>query len=442
MFEKFLKRYKLYKNSEHYLRNNIILALGAVSAAVYALCFHTLIYWLADLEVSAKSLGFVSLGYVVSALKIFWIPIFEKFDVPYLKNFLDRRASWIFLCIFISGILISIVSFLHPLQDTYYFATCIALSFCCFNIMDTLLRAQILKLATDDKDQTTIVGLGAFGFRTSMYVCINIYYLLYAQFGISWESIYRTSGILIIFTSFLLFLLPKVTELSKVKSFKELLVVPYQAFLQKHRKYIVSLIGFMVFFRLQDRLIAPVFYKFITSLKPVSVFSFIPDIGIRTIFSSYKFISGPVMAVSLLFSVRFLRKHSYRSNAITSVIIHSLSCLPLVFLSMQKNHMALFIILTLFIEKIARSFASNVYYMYQAKFCDKEHAAGQIAMLTLIESVAGAILGISSGYIAHYLNWTALFIVATFISLPVLFFIRGLPKDLNDALGSKAASKK
>ncbi|QEK38351.1 MFS transporter [Candidatus Cytomitobacter primus] len=411
------------------IRNNVVLALGLVSAAIYALCSHTLIYWLSDLDIPTKALGFVSLIYIIQALKIFWIPVFEKFNVPLLNKFLDRRASWIFLCILVSGSLILYISFLHPLRNMYVFATCIAIATFGMSIMDTLLRAQIMKLAIDnDKDQTTIMGLGAFGFRIGMYICINIYFLL--SLCIAWKYIYRVSGVLIILSSLLLFILPKVTELSKEKSLKELLIVPYQSFLKKNKKYIWSIVGFMVFFRLQDKLLAPTFYKFISGLKPASSLPFISQLGIKPIFSFYKFISGPIMAFSVYYSIKFLKKHSYKSNAFISVLVHSLTCLPLLILNMQKTHIPLFILFTLLLEKLVRGFSSNVYYLYQSKFCEKEHAAGQIAMLSFLEAMSGAIFGLSSGYIVAYFSWTALFILGTFISLPVLFFIKKLPNDL------------
>ncbi len=427
-----LEKFKLYRKSEHYIRNNVVVALGAVSAFIYSLTSHTLSLWLTDLGIPLKVLGFVSLIHVIHAFKILWIPIFEKFDIPLLKKYFDRRASWIFLFILTAGLLIFWVSFMNPFNNPWTFAACVGIATFSMSVLDTLLRAQIIILSTDKKDQATIVGLGAFGFRIGMYLAVQIFLLM--SDAIDWKYIYRGSGFLIAASSLLIFLLPRLDKCSKVKSFKELLVLPYKDFFFRHRNYVWSIIGFMVFFKLQDRLLAPLNYKFFTQLKPTSSFSLLNQLGMKQVFSFSKIISGFLMGFGIYASIKYIKKYSYKTIAIAGVILHSLTCLPLLILnshiSAQVKSSIVLIFSVIFIEKIIRVFSGNVYYLYQSRFCSKEYAAGQIAMIGVLESGFGAVLGSSSGYIVANCSWTALILLATVISLPVLFFITRLPKDL------------
>ncbi len=430
MLNKLLNRFLAYRNSEHYIRNNIVLLLGMVSATVYSLSSHTLFIWLSDLNVSTKALGFVSLGYIIHAMKILWIPIFEKFDIPVLRNHFDRRASWILFFILTSGLSIFGVSFLHPINNMSIFMTCIAIATFSMSVMDALLRAQILILSKDSKDQTTIVGLGTFGFRIGMFISIQLFILL-SEYT-SWMSIYRVSGIFIVLSSLLMIFLPKVEISKQSKSFKDLLILPYKDFVTRHKGYVLSVIGFMLFFKLQDRLLAPLNYKFFTTLHPVSSFAILNALTMKKIFSISKITAGIIMGFGLYASMKLIRKYNHKLIAFIGVILHSTTCLPLLLLHFQTRHSIILIFAILLVEKIVRAFSGNVYYIYQAKFCSKEYAAGQIAIITFLESIAGAVFGIASGFIVAYLSWTALIVLATVISLPVLIFINHLPEEINN----------
>ncbi|USO00828.1 MAG: hypothetical protein H6845_00665 [Alphaproteobacteria bacterium] len=411
------------------MKNISIFLLGSISALIYSLSSHTLTLWLTDLKVRSTFLGFVSAGYIIHALRIFWIPIFEKFDIPFLSRFLDRSSSWVVCFICLGGISLVRVSYLNPSSDLVMFIACIVIACVSMSIVDTLLRSKIIRMSNDSNEQTVLSGLGAFGFKLGMFCATQLFLLLAIRFGFTWEMIYRVCGTFIVLSSGIVFLLPNV-ENTESKSLSALLILPIKDFLQRHKGHVKYIVGFMVFFRLQDKLLAPVVAKFFYSLKPKSVIPVLDSMTGREIFAWSKTLGALLMAFGVLGSIALLKKYSYRTNAIFSVILHSLSCIPLFILNNQSSHAVSFIFFTLLLEKVIRTLSTNVYYLYQPRFCNKQYASGQIAFIGFVETVSGAVLGISSGYLVQYFSWNVLFIIASFVSLPVLYFVYKLPKDL------------
>ncbi|WP_187440099.1 MFS transporter [Candidatus Nesciobacter abundans] len=406
--------------------NFSVFSLAMVSAMVYTLPGHTLGYWLADLKVSKKALGLLSISYFIHASKILWVPFFERIKVPFLNKILDIRSSWIFLMMIIPSIGFFILSFRNPLQNQYIFVSVVLLSVFCMSTMDPLLRAHFYKLS-NDQNIKKILTLGNIGFRTGLYLALNIYVLI-SNF-VSWNVIYRISSLFMIVASFTIFLLPREKEEEESNfSFKEMFIEPYRDFVSKHKQYLVSVIAIMFLFRLQDKLISPVFYCYFVELGE-SLRGTISAQHMKYLFSASKIIGGFTAIAGSLASNYYLNKYSYKYNFFISAILHSLSCLPLLLLNnfLQSQYL---IVGAILIEKTIRGFASNTFYVYQTSLCSKKYASSQLALLSLSESFGSALIGSCSGYAAEYLGWNYFFILAALISLPVLLFLKALPKNL------------
>lgn len=417
--------------------NMVIATIGIVSGFAYALLTMTFNFWISDINVDITKITIIfATVQIIIAVRLLYMPIFEKYNMPILSKFMDRTNAWIFTLIALVGVLIFCAGHLNPKTDLKLLIIFLACASILWSALDTLVRGKIIHISKDTKERTTLSGLGAFGFRIGMALALQG--LIILSFKISWGSIYKISGILIALLSILVTLIPKSEVNTNSKSLSELLILPSLSFINKHKHHIWAILGFVLFFRLQDRLLAPVMNKFFLSLKPTASQYFLNGLSIIPGFSKITLTAKGVLAASktsafflsmfgLLGSIAVLRKYSYKYNATVAALLHASTCIPLLMLNNTASHPVYLILITIIIEKVLRGFSSQVYYLYQSQFCEKEHAVGQIAALGLIESGFGAIFAIASGFIIKVLSWNHLFILASLISLPVLIFIRKLP---------------
>ena len=75
----------------------VMLALGFASGLPFLLTANTFGYWLRDEGTSLKAIGFISWVGFAYAFKVYWSPLVDRVDVPWLGR-LGRRRGWMLLC--------------------------------------------------------------------------------------------------------------------------------------------------------------------------------------------------------------------------------------------------------------------------------------------------------------------------------------------------------
>jgi PAT family beta-lactamase induction signal transducer AmpG len=75
----------------------VMLALGFSSGLPFLLTANTFGYWLRDAGTSLIAIGFISWVGFAYAFKVYWSPLVDRIDVPWLGR-LGRRRGWMLLC--------------------------------------------------------------------------------------------------------------------------------------------------------------------------------------------------------------------------------------------------------------------------------------------------------------------------------------------------------
>src|SRR5437868_2451186 len=75
----------------------VMLALGFSSGLPFLLTANTFGYWLRDDGTSLVAIGFISWVGFAYAFKVYWSPLVDRLDVPWLGR-LGRRRGWMLLC--------------------------------------------------------------------------------------------------------------------------------------------------------------------------------------------------------------------------------------------------------------------------------------------------------------------------------------------------------
>ena len=73
----------------------VILLLGFSAGLPLALSFSTLSVWMAEENVSLKTIGLFSLVSLPYVLKPLWAPFFDQLPLPFFTTVLGRRRGWL-----------------------------------------------------------------------------------------------------------------------------------------------------------------------------------------------------------------------------------------------------------------------------------------------------------------------------------------------------------
>ena len=74
----------------------VMLLLGFSSGLPFLLTGNTLGFWLREGGADLATIGFLSWGGIVYSLKMFWAPLVDRLDAPFLGR-LGRRRGWMLL---------------------------------------------------------------------------------------------------------------------------------------------------------------------------------------------------------------------------------------------------------------------------------------------------------------------------------------------------------
>lgn len=74
-----------------------MLFLGFSAGLPFLLVFSTLSAWLTEVDVARASIGFFSWIGITYSIKVFWSPLVDRIELPFVGRWLGHRRSWILL---------------------------------------------------------------------------------------------------------------------------------------------------------------------------------------------------------------------------------------------------------------------------------------------------------------------------------------------------------
>jgi len=215
--------------------------------------------------------------------------------------------------------------------------------------------------------------------------------------------------------------MPNTIEKIKPKStVKEKFLDPYKDLVKKNKKHLISLISFIVLYRLQDRVLMSLSNYFLLDCNASKLdFSLGKTIGI------FMAILGGLGASY------FVKQFKYKKTLLFGMVLNAV----LFVLFMAQAYFPSNILLyycVMISEKLIRGFEGNVFFTYQLLFCNIQYAMVQSSMLFALDKFFGTFISIFAGYIVIKFGWVFLFICSFLLTLSSLMFLNKLPNSIED----------
>lgn len=385
--------------------------------------------WLKESGMNIVYLGLFNLIFLPYSFKIIWMPIIENSNLEKifynflkkigLKNlanktkFAHRKISIIFLQLFIILFTISFV-FINPMQVNIYLLIAYITIYAAFiftnESMVIAYQMETIKANNLGASEGKVNAAYQFGFWIGSVVLFGL-----TSF-ISWNMLFLYFAILFSFLLILIFFIEdSVSNIKKSQTFKEKFLEPYHNLIKHNKDIIISLVLFICFYRMQDKLLASVTNYFFM------------DLGFKNQFLPGKTIGIGSMVLGGLFGSWLVKKLGYKKTLLLGLLGHGLASSLFLVQSMlfPKSHLLFYIIIIA--EKFTRGFEATIFFTYQMIFCTKHFITQQFSIFVAIDRLAGSLISSISGYIINSYGWNIFFIFSFFGALPALFFLGNLP---------------
>lgn len=180
---------------EAYLTKNalIMLMLGFSAGLPYFLVFSTLGIWLREAQIDKSTVTMFAWAGLAYSFKFLWSPLVDGLSIPFLKNYLGKRRSWLVLmqCCVITAIVLMaftspVASQVNSLEMMALFAVLLAFSSASQDIVIDAYRIEIVPKSM----QTAFSALYVFGYRLGLIISGAGALYLATYFGSS-EELYQ-----------------------------------------------------------------------------------------------------------------------------------------------------------------------------------------------------------------------------------------------------------
>lgn len=172
----------------------IMLLIGFGSGLPFFLVGNTLGLWLGENNVELAAIGFISWVGLAYSLKFLWAPFIDRFDVPFLGNWLGRRRGWLLLSQILVGVSLIAMALIGPeggLTMLGVAALVTAFSAATQDIVADAFRIETA--AGDDEDQALLTSAFQLGYRFAILAGNALILLVAAQIG--WANAYILWGL-------------------------------------------------------------------------------------------------------------------------------------------------------------------------------------------------------------------------------------------------------
>ncbi|MCC8417848.1 MAG: MFS transporter [Rickettsia endosymbiont of Bryobia graminum] len=411
LISKIFKDYRLFEIS----------ILGIVSGMPLAILFSILAAWLKESGIDIAIITTFAVARLSYSLKVFWSPVVDYVKIPILKKFGDRK-SWMILCCGLISLVLFAMSTVDPsksLTILYFLSICLGFLSATFDIAVDAFRVDRFEQGTQSIASASVV----FGYRIGMLIT-GAGALYFSEVTGDWSLTFiAMSTIFVLASIFIITVKEKKIIREKITNFSftslvDLVLKPFKEFFT--RKYAVTILLAIVFFKLGDAMLAVVAMPFYLELGYSK-----GQIALITKFYGL----FATLAGSFAGGIVVYKLGSFRGLIITGVI-QSLTHIAFIWLNHQiVADEALLVAIT--IENFAAAMGATALVGYISNLCNKKYSASQYALLSSSASLCNNTLTIYGGSLVKILGWDSFFILTIVLALPglaILFYLNNKAK--------------
>jgi PAT family beta-lactamase induction signal transducer AmpG len=426
----------------------VMLALGFSSGLPFLLTGNTFGYWLRDEGTSLKAIGFLSWVGLAYFLKMFWSPLVDRLDAPFLGR-LGRRRSWMLVSQIVVGLGLLGMAFVGTssgLTAIGIFAVVVAFASANQDIVIDAWRIE----AADNSDELGLLSAAyQLGYRSAL-LCADALILIAAN-HLSWPIAYDICAVAMgvgVFATFKAFEPVRAEEVLDEKStrlplytprgFFDAVVGPFLTFFGTYGWLSLVMLGMISLYRLPDFVMGPMANPFYHDL------GFSKDVvgGVRgTVGLAFSFLG--IFAGGLC-AVRF----GYMKTLMLGAVLQGLAVASYAFMAYAGNDIGVFSAV-MAADSFGISVAGVALVTYMSSLTSLGYTATQYAFLSSLYATLGKSLKGFSGLIVetlaktHGLNeaYAIFFVGCGAVGIPALllcFLLAGLQRNRAAPAGAAA----
>lgn len=407
----------------------VILLLGFMSGLPFLLTLSTLTYWLAESGINNTVIGLFMLVSLPYSFKFLWAPLIDYCQIPYLAKRLGQRCSW--MVVIQTGLMISLIGLAHC--SPHKSIVLMAISALCVSFFsasqDIIVDAYRIEMISKEH-RGPAAALETVGFRFGMLA--SGAGALYLASLFDWHTAYMImAGVVGVSLVLTLHFLNWDKEQShqKVQAIfpkqdhffgllRTFIVTPFRQF--QHKDRLLHIILFIICFKMADTILNAMSAPFLCHVG----FSKVEFANVSKLFGITLMVVG-----GLLGGLMIHRMGVYQS-AVMCAVLQSLSCLMFTIQSLVGYDCHVLMI-TVGVESLCSGMTSAIFIAFLSEFCCQPHTATHFTMLYCLGSLSRAVTSAISGLMVDYLGWSTLFLSASVIVFPTIFFLTKLSQKID-----------
>jgi PAT family beta-lactamase induction signal transducer AmpG len=420
-----------------YTRPQVItmLFLGFAAGLPLLLVFSTLTAWLRDMEISRSTIGFFGWVGITYSIKVFWAPVVDRLQLPFLTKKLGQRRSWILLGQL--GVMIGLMAMVAS-ESMVSSGSLVGIALCSVLVafssstQDIAIDAFRIESAIDEY-QGAMSASYIFGYRIAMLVAgAGAFYL--ADWS-SWGTAYAVMAALMLVgvTTVLMVREPEHKVLPDTASlesglkhrlhadepgywrrleawFVGAVVAPFVEFFQRNSSWAFMILAFIGLFRLSDITMGIMANPFYLDLG----FSKTDIANVGKVFGFFMTLAG-----SFLGGLLVVRYGIYRPLIAGAVMVALTNLLFVQLANIGADLTWLAVVISG--DNLSGGFSNAVFIAYLSSMTNRAYTATQYALFSSIMTLPGKFFSGFSGVIVDASSYQAFFIYAALMGLPAIF---------------------
>lgn len=244
----------------------VMLTLGFASGLPFLLTGNTLGYWLRDEGTSLKAIGFLSWVGLAYTFKVFWAPLIDRVDLPFLGR-LGRRRGWMLASQILTAAGLAGMAIIGTSAGLTAIGAFALVAAFASATQDTVIDAWRIEAADNADEQGLLTSAYQLGYRAAMLATDALILAVAARVGWGHSYLIYAAGMLVGVAATWYAVEPARAEAVLVgkaplwtpRGFVDAVVGPFVDFFAKHRELGVLMLAAVALYRLPDFVMGPMY---------------------------------------------------------------------------------------------------------------------------------------------------------------------------------------
>lgn len=404
-----------------YFQVNIlrIFLFGIINGTVLLVSSSTINFWLASNKIDIEKIGFFSLIILPQALKYFIAIFIDFIKIPFISKKIGNYRSWLVLSELVITLILFSFGYLDPTSDLSNIAI-LGFVFSIFSVIQYVILNGNRILILNPHEQAAGVATYNVGYRVGNFLATAG--VIYLSIFMTWKMVFFILAFSYMIAS--LFALTTYQEPTKEfenkllrednKLIKTIFAEPINKF--GGAKNFLWIILFILIYQAADSMM-------MSMLNPFLLFK---DYSQENIASASKTCGLVMVVIGGIIGGVVTNKATIKNSLVNLAVIHTLSYVMLVFLSLLDKNVIFLYIVTGY-AAFTGGMTTTAYFSFISKLSYGKNASSIYALLSSLIGLAWVVFPAFSGVLANNLGWTLFFVLLTFVSILIVFYTLMMP---------------